>query len=542
MIDATDTKTILEQQPHPAPSNRESLSYTRFYRIKQKIKDAILRIPPRVRCIFVFFWFAWKLVLLLCFTVFLAAPSPSFQDSDYTGTRLAYDGIHLVKYDITKGNTTKVLYIVTSLLEFNDGRRKTIGGQDRFQQFLPVMINSVESMLSNHLYNLDVDIFLVCGYQLKPEREEIIRKRLPFGVGFQVWDDAIPLAYTGNTSGSITRYQRALARQHRFVIRDKFDYYDMFVAFEDDMLVHGNGVYQYLQLSQKIERLRINAPESLPRGKMNENNNYFAPLTKKQLERVIPGFMRVEVILNETDRGAQRNLDPIPVDHEFKNGKIRNVDPAICCRDQTEHNDGTGNNFQIPPVDDLIVWETNIKALSLRPLRQLASTSNISDWVVLMLGPGKLLNKSEKIEGYWSGRSGAFKNEEKPTSDEPRLLAQQGGWIATKEQLIRMNNKLCRGNLLPPFNNMGTVDYDDLGPHNVEFWSGSYQLFSGGEHHCNMQRIISMNPDHFSNHLLYHTSNNKQKQIARFRMVRVNNLFGQLNHVRKTAQHEQTLI
>lgn len=69
--------------------------------------------------------------------------------------------------------------------------------------------------------------------------------------------------------------------------------------------------------------------------------------------------------------------------------------------------------------------------------------------------------------------------------------------------------------------------------------SGSYQFFTGGEKNCNMQRIISMNPDHFSKHLLYHTANNKQKQIGRVRMVRANNLFGQLNHVRKTAEHEK---
>lgn len=62
---------------------------------------------------------------------------------------------------------------------------------------------------------------------------------------------------------------------------------------------------------------------------------------------------------------------------------------------------------------------------------------------------------------------------------DPRLFAQQGGWIATKEQLIRMNNKLCRRSVLPPFTNMGnykmgTPDpHDDFGPHNVEFWVGN---------------------------------------------------------------------
>jgi hypothetical protein len=120
-----------------------------------------------------------------------------------------------------KVNATKVLYIVTSLLEINDGRRMTVENQDRFLYgLLPVMINSVESMVENLSLNLDVDVFLVCGYPLKPEREEMIRNRLPYGVGFQFWDDAIPLAYIGsNTTGSLIDYKRALARQHRFVIR-----------------------------------------------------------------------------------------------------------------------------------------------------------------------------------------------------------------------------------------------------------------------------------------------------------------------------------
>jgi hypothetical protein len=186
--------------------------------------------------------------------------------------------------NINKVNATKVLYIVTSLVEFNDGRRMTVENQDRFlYELLPVMINSVESMVENPSFNLNVDIFLVCGYALKPEREEMIRNRLPHGVGFQFWDDAIPLAYIGsNTTGSLVDYKRALARQHRFVIRDKFDFYDMFVAFEDDMLVHGHAVHQYLQLSLEIERLRIHAPEMLPKKLSDKSKNFFVPMTKRQ--------------------------------------------------------------------------------------------------------------------------------------------------------------------------------------------------------------------------------------------------------------------
>jgi len=51
-----------------------------------------------------------------------------------------------------------------------------------------------------------------------------------------------------------------------------------------------------------------------------------------------------------------------------------------------------------------------------------------------------------------------------------------------------------------------------------------------------MQRVISMHPDHFSKHLIYHVANNKQRQLVQERMVRADHLFGQLNHVRKAAE------
>lgn len=62
------------------------------------------------------------------------------------------------------------------------------------------------------------------------------------------------------------------------------------------------------------------------------------------------------------------------------------------------------------------------------------------------------------------------------TKATPGLVGQQGGWMATKTQLIRMNNKLCKANFLPPFNDMGSKDkvYNDFGTHNVEFWVSSF--------------------------------------------------------------------
>lgn len=52
-------------------------------------------------------------------------------------------------------------------------------------------------------------------------------------------------------------------------------------------------------------------------------------------------------------------------------------------------------------------------------------------------------------------------------------------------------------------------------------------------------RVVSMNPDHFSKHFIYHVANNKQKQLARNRMVRADHLWGQLNCVQKAAKMEQ---
>lgn len=53
-----------------------------------------------------------------------------------------------------------------------------------------------------------------------------------------------------------------------------------------------------------------------------------------------------------------------------------------------------------------------------------------------------------------------------------------------------------------------------------------------------MMRVVSMNPDHFSKHFIYHVANNKQKQLPQQRMVRADHLWAQLNSVKKAAEKE----
>jgi hypothetical protein len=59
-----------------------------------------------------------------------------------------------------------------------------------------------------------------------------------------------------------------------------------------------------------------------------------------------------------------------------------------------------------------------------------------------------------------------------------------------------------------------------------------------------LQRIVTLDPDGFSRHLVYHSANNKQTQLAKEgkkeRFVKADNLLGQLNTVRKRAEEAKT--
>ena len=488
----------------------------------KRVQAMFLRVPPRVRVAFVFFWFCWKIVLALFFVVLFFTPSSEDPvTSQAVGALTPKDQ-----------SPTRILYIVTTLAEYNTGTRETKKGQDRLKEvMLPIIVDNVESMVGAP-FHYQVDVFLIAAYELKPERDKLIRDRLPDGVGFQVWDAAAPVGYDKRSKDKLVPNTRALARQHRYVIKDKMFDYDLFVAFEDDMRITGHHVNHYLDMSAEINKLQEMAPVNLDDVPENldeyNQTKFFGQMTQQQLSRVVPGFIRVEVLLNERKNGAQKETLPIAQDYDFGENGIRHVDPQICCHVNMNPNIETPKT---PDAKDIIMWETNIKAFS---LRQLPTGSSMLDWAVIMLGPGKHLDKAEKIGGFWSGREGAFGDEPRPSGGQPELIAQQGGWMATRDQIARMNSGLCMGSFLPPFDKP-SYNGDGQESMNVEFWSGSYQFFTGVKSGCNMQRIISMHPDHFSKHLIYHVANNKQRQLPQKRMVRADHLFAQLNTVQKMA-------
>ena len=337
----------------------------------------------------------------------------------------------------------RILYIITALAEYNSGTRNTVRGSDRLQETLiPVVSEGVTSMVRD---GYDVDVFLVAHFVLLPERAALIAEALPKNVGFDYWNEATPLGYdTGSTKPNRKLENRTLhlARQHRFVIKDKLLNYDMFVVFEDDMLITADHVNHYIAVTNELRRLEDLAPvdfssASATNSKEKALQQYHGTMTKGQLRRMIPGFMRVEVLLDEQNYPAQSKTGPVPVDLSFTtNGAAKaqwkTVNATTCCyiSDHLSNENRPGR----PNDDQLMIWETNIMPLG---IRQMPSDSWL-DWVVLQRGPNQNdLNINETIGDYWSNRNADFygKKQSRPAPHEFKYINNMGGWMATREQL-----------------------------------------------------------------------------------------------------------
>lgn len=453
---------------------------------------------------------------------------------------------------------TRILYTITSLAEYNTGSRATVRGSDRLNETLiPVVSEGVQSMLRAGYH---VDVMLVSHYTLRPERLQLLRDSLSNdGVGerLQVWDNAMPMGYDvsqyqgiNDTTSLIRQRDISLARQHRFVVRDHLLDYDVFVNFEDDMLVTGDLVQHYVKVSNDIERLKALAPDDLPanektttttiHNKQFYEKNYWGTMTKGQLSRMIPGFMRVEVLLDpETNKGHTK-VSPVPVDFDFgSNGKNSTtsttngiLDPTACCALSIENS--SPKRPSSPKAEQLMLWETEIQPLGVRKLPPESSL----DWVALLRGPTHDGSKPANsiIGDYWAGNDGYFTGKEarRPGGDSRKFINNMGGWMATRQQIWNWHTQICPGGFLPPFE-APHYRFDGLDLRDVEWWSGGLHLVTK-RHACNMQRIVSLNPQDFSKHLIYHTANNKQTQLGLGRFTKAQDLLGQLNTVRKNAE------
>jgi hypothetical protein len=88
----------------------------------------------------------------------------------------------------------------------------------------------LETELASHLFFLlESPVFLVCHFIMQPDRLALIREALPASVALDYWDDATPLGYDTGKEPFRKMENRTLhlARQHRFVVKDRLLKYDM---------------------------------------------------------------------------------------------------------------------------------------------------------------------------------------------------------------------------------------------------------------------------------------------------------------------------
>ena len=263
---------------------------------------------------------------------------------------------------------------------------------------------------------------------------------------FDDWNEATPLGYdtastTQPTNRKLENRTLHLAREHRFVIKDKLLNYDMFVVFEDDMLITADHVNHYIAVTNELRRLEDLAPvdfTSATNTKEMALQQYHGTMTKGQLRRMIPGFMRVEVLLDERNYPAQSNTGPVPVDLSFTtngaaNPQRKSVNATTCCHISDDHWSNE-NRPGRPNADQLMIWETNIMPLGIRKM----PSDSWLDWVVLQRGPNQThLNIHETIGDYWSNRNLDYYGDKlkRPAPREFKYINNMGGWMATREQL-----------------------------------------------------------------------------------------------------------
>jgi len=421
-----------------------------------------------------------------------------------------------------KRDPIRILYTVTTLSEFEKGTRSTAKNDDRLKKLLiPVVKQGVESLISRGYH---VDVYIVSHYEMT--RSLLVTSAMAEvspDINVRFWDNAAPISYDpmkrDKPDAKLWKNTLGLARQHRFVVKDNLFDYDLFLNFEDDMILNADMVDNYLQMTKTLYKMRETAPDEVSDDQLK---NFHGALTKDQLKRCYPGLIRVEVLLDEKKYGTQTELDPVPVaDHP-------DINPKPCCH--LSKFASSDSRPEAPTTDKLFLWEANILALGVRHVDELG-------WVTLLRGPrARDGEKGLTLADFWSGTEKYFGKTGRPKPGSFDVVNNQGGWMGTRQQIWEWHTEICLGGFLPPFD-LPHYNYDGLDPRNVEYWSGGLNLFTA-RHACNMQRLVSLDPDKFAKQLIYHSSNNKQRQLHGKKkiFVKINDLFGQLLTITEGAE------
>jgi len=404
----------------------------------------------------------------------------------------------------------RVLHIITSLDEASNLGRGVVRGSSRWPT-IQYLLKGVVSLCEQGIgpdYDVEVGVQIIAGWAAEARRKEFEEALKGCGAKLNVkkdlyiWENAIP---TIEEDGKTRPYKRALAKQHRFVVKREWDNYDMFSAWEDDMYVGANHYQHFIRMSQELEDLADAAPEGSGDEDEDLKVRWDKALPSSAYLRMLPGFVRVESALvgKPRDEGAV---------HPFYGVGPNFPEPHP---EAQVHRDNLKPQFY---ENELLAWEWDVDGMGVRKFPE-----PFNGWVGVIPG---------RAGGWLRSFTEDGPSEQGPGHVGPERFGQQAGWMATKVQIERFQRYCPRG-FLPPDSEEETKTW--WWPNgNVEFWSGGFQLF--GPNRCRVARVLDLrNEQSFVGHMLFHTSNNKQVQVAH-KMTSVHSIHEALSERREKAQ------
>lgn len=311
-------------------------------------------------------------------------------------------------------------------------------------------------------------------------------------------------------------------KQHRYVVRDKLEYYDVFLSF-------GASLQQQQQYSSANNKSEMDKSAGGELNIVNNNDTSFstkedaaAPLSSsRSLERITGGhvdtYLTISYELNELKKGLIPGL--LSVD-TFPNAAPANaaaansthhfhVDSLPCCKHIMAKNDSV----------ELIVGG----AMNRKDWQMMKVITNSND------GNKKDEESSSTIATEWVAvKSNNVKSDSTFYRD---------GWILTKDQLISLDYGVNRGKFLPPFtnndngdnnkNNNAIIDNNiDIRTHHHLLASPLFESKENGG--FDLHRAISLDPKRLSKQLVHRGSITSNDQATTNESIRVRDLLDQL--------------
>ncbi|KAK1734248.1 hypothetical protein QTG54_015015 [Skeletonema marinoi] len=409
--------------------------------------------------------------------------------------------------------------------------------------------------------------------------KEYIAQQLPNGVGLQIWEDAMPLDYSAaavpfkdktagqqqqrqgrqtahsdaqfNSStkkGEEDHYATAtlspsidkFMKQHRYVVRDKLDYYDVFLSFGASLqpqhpqpssanrnsgivelsgeLVQVNGTFVQFCTKNLYRDTTISCNDRLDyltkRYGISKNVAMVSLLKEKEcictvgggdLEAIIPSQFLERITGDHiyTFLSMSSELNELP------NGQ--HIIPGFLAVDAVPPTAGKGTNdfgSQQFHVDASPCCDSDSMELSVETKGGVAINADEWQMIKVVTEDSADMNEDKTKDETPSPLSEWIAVERKRKSGEgttrPTFKFYEDGWMLTKDQLLRFDYGSNRGKFLPPFTSENSVHVHDS---SMSKHSLTCPLFESKDiRGLGLRRAISLDPNEFSRQLIHPVS------------------------------------